>query len=226
MRSLKRFATLGYVAVGRRDFATVLPTVWSIVKANADWLASVPTALASAAFSLVRISTDLSIPYPREALSWIASVACCCPKLCAFQSGIVERMAVETATPVSRTAPMTRPVLRPTVHVTTAVHMTPVISKVVAIVSRVAMATGTGVSPKSLGHTGVGVSLEGVADKVAGTGKGVGSTVAMSGRVLTREYQATPTSYFPRWLLALTLLVSFFLAVWWARRYEPDPMGW
>ncbi|WP_456454658.1 cobaltochelatase subunit CobN [Methanopyrus sp.] len=226
LRSLKRFATLGYVAVGRRDFATVLPTVWSIVKANADWLASVPTALASAAFSLVRISTDLSIPYPREALSWIASVACCCPELCAFQSGIVERMAVETATPVSRTAPMTRPVLRPTVHVTTAVHMTPVISKVVAIVSRVAMATGTGVSPKSLGHTGVGVSLEGVADKVAGTGKGVGSTVAMSGRVLTREYQATPTSYFPRWLLVLTLLVSFFLAVWWARRYEPDPMGW
>ncbi|WP_456483319.1 cobaltochelatase subunit CobN [Methanopyrus kandleri] len=222
LRSLKRFATLGYVAIGRRDLAAVLPAVWSVVGANADWLASVPTALASTAFSLARASQDLGVPYPREALSWITSVACCCPELCAFQTQVVEGMAMETATAMPRTTPMTRPVLRPTVRV---VPTVPAVARITVTVSHVAAVTGAVVGPRSLRPTGV--SLDGVAGKITGgTEKGAGSTAARTGRVLVREHRTAPTSYFPRWLLALALLAGCFLAVWWARRYEPGPRGW
>ncbi|AAM02618.1 cobaltochelatase subunit CobN [Methanopyrus kandleri] len=225
LRSLKRFATLGYVAIGRRDLAAVLPAVWSAVGANADWLASVPTALASAAFSLARISTDLGVPYPREVLSWITSVACCCPELCAFQTQVVERMAteaIETATAVPPTVPTARPTFGPTVRVAPRV---PAVARITVTVSHVAAVTGAVVGPRSAKPTGV--SLIGVAGKVTGGAeKDAGSTAARTGRVLAQEYRAAPVSYFPRWLLVLALLTGCFLAVWWARRYEPGPRGW
>jgi len=225
LRSLKRFATLGYVAIGRRDLAAALPTVWSVIRANADWLASVPTALASTAFSLARVSQDLGAPYPREALSWITSIACCCPELCAFQTRIVQRMAaeaMETATAMPMTAPTTRPVLRPTARM---VPTVPTVARITVTVSHVAAVTGAVVGPRSLRPTGV--SLTGVASKITGsTEKSARSTTARTGRVLVREHRAAPTSYFPRWLLALALLAGCFLAVWWARRYEPGPRGW
>ncbi|WP_457615234.1 cobaltochelatase subunit CobN [Methanopyrus sp.] len=232
LRLLKRFATLGYVAIGRYDLKPILSSVWSTVQANADWLALVPTALASASFSLVRISTDLGVSYPHKALSWITKTTCCCPELCSFQTRIVEGMMMETVTTVPRTVPTTRTTLRPTVHATLTlrptVHVAPTVpaaARVAATVLRVAAVTGAVIGPRSSRPTGV--SIVGVTGKVTGSAeKGVGSTAMRTGRVLTRELRATPTSYFPRWLLVLALLAGCFLAVWWARRYEPGPRGW
>ncbi len=126
LRSLKRFATLGYVAAGREPYRAVLPTVWSVVREHAGWLRSVPAALASAAFFLVRISRDLGVTYPREVLSWVLATSCCCPELCAFQVQAVARLAAEllatvpmigaptpvslaTATPATITGPARAP---------------------------------------------------------------------------------------------------------------------
>ncbi|WP_456481539.1 cobaltochelatase subunit CobN [Methanopyrus sp.] len=265
LRSLKRFATLGYVAVGRRDFAAVLPAVWSAVRENADWLASTPAALASAAFSLARISTDVGVPYPREVLSWIASTACCCPELCYYQAQAVAQMVAELATPVPRPVPVQYPsvVVAPTTSVTVryvrvfvpsprAVRLARAmpealtrplreaiegsrtqeyVSRIAHTAMRVAASArvpyaAAVVGPRSLRPTGV--SLTGVTGKVAGgAGRGAGSTATKTGRVLTREHRAAPTSHFPRWLLALTLLLlltSCLLAA--ARYHERGPREW
>ncbi|WP_457619978.1 hypothetical protein, partial [Methanopyrus sp.] len=248
LRSLKRFATLGYVAIGRHDLKPALPGVWSVVRANANWLASVPAALASASFSLVRVSTDLGVPYPREALSWITRTTCCCPELCSFQARIVEgttmeAAAVETvraaiaapcavevvvttlrAAPTAR-ASTTRPLPEPTARVVPrAVSVVRVVTTVPRVTA-VAAVTWTVTGPRSSRPTGV--SLTGVTGEVTGySGKGAGPTATRAGRVLTRELRTTPTSYFPRWLLVLALLAGCLLAVWWARRYEPGPRRW